>query len=173
MQTKKPRVARAGGAGREASGATALHNLFSFQVRRFNVLYSRTSALVYTREFGITLNEWRLLAELHDSPEPQMPFGRIVPQTGFDVGLASRTIDSLVNKELAVRLVDANDARLREIRLTRKGRLLGSRVLAVARSRNEKLLSRLSPAERAQLQRIMESLIDEARAMLEAQSAPE
>ncbi len=173
MQIKRPRVAIAGGHGRKASGTPALHNLFSFQVRRFNLLYSRTSALVYTRDFGITLNEWRLLAGLHRAPEPQVRFGRIAQQTGFDVGLASRTIDSLVNKGLAVRLVDAIDARLREIRLTRKGRSLGARVLAVARNRNEQLLSRLNPTERAQLERIMESLIDEARAMLEAQSAPE
>lgn len=173
MHTKRARTAKAGPNEQEASGASTLRNLFSFQVRRFNLLYSRTSALVYARDFGITLNEWRLLAELQDSPEPQVPFGRIAKQTGFDVGLASRTVGSLVDKGLAVRRVDINDARLREVRLTRKGRSLGSRVLAVARSRNEQLLSRLNPAERAQLQHVMESLIDEARDMLEAQSAPE
>ena len=173
MQIRKPRAAMADRETRLVSGSTALHRLFSFQVRRFNLLYSRTSALVYSRDFGITLNEWRLLAELHDAPEPRVPFGRIAQQTGFDIGLASRTMNSLVGKGLAVRMVDANDARLREIRMTRKGRSLASRVLAMARSRNEQLLSPLKPAERAQLERVMESLIKGARALLEAQSARE
>lgn len=149
----------------------SLRQLFSFQLRRLNLLYSRASALIYGRDFGMTLNEWRLFAELHESGQPRVPFGHLTQQTGFDVGLASRIVDALVAKGLVVRLVDPRDARLREVSLTREGRAVGRRMLAIVQARNERLLSRLSPRERAALLRMMDALIDEAGAMLEEESA--
>lgn len=153
------------------SGEDDLGELFSFQVRHFNVQYSRASALIYGADFGLTLNEWRALAELVAVGEPSMSMGRLVQETGFDYGLASRLIDALVNKKLVRRTVDPSDARSRMLTLTAKGRTLANEVLAVAQERHRRLMSELSPQDRATLHRLMNHLIERAGAMLEEEQA--
>jgi len=146
--------------------ALALRQLFSFQVRRFNVLYTRASALVYGRDFGLKLNEWRVLAAVMSHEEQPPSMGDLVQETGLDYGLASRLVGALVKKGLALREPRSHDARSRVVELTSEGRLLARRVLQVAAERNARLTKALAPEQLRALNAMMEALIQSAELML-------
>ncbi|MBV6307368.1 MarR family winged helix-turn-helix transcriptional regulator [Candidimonas humi] len=146
--------------------ALVLGELFSFQVRRFNVLYTRASTLVYGRDFGLKLNEWRVLAAVMSHGEHPPSMGDLVQETGLDYGLASRLVGALVERGLALREPSSHDARARAVELTVEGRLLARRVLQVAVDRNARLTAVLEPGQLRVLNTMMEALIHNAELML-------
>lgn len=147
--------------------ASVLRNLFSFQVRRFNVLYTRASALVYGRNFGLKLNEWRVLAAIVSCEKQPASMGDLVQETGLDYGLASRLVGALVKKGLAVREPSPHDARARAVEVTPEGRKLAGRVLRMAVERNARLTQGLASTQLRELNAMMETLIQSAELMLE------
>lgn len=140
--------------------------LFTLQVRRFNLLYTRASTIIFRRDFGLTLNEWRTLSIAWLFGEPGVTLGQLADEAGFDAGLASRLVAALVDKGLLTRTARVQDARFVDVRPTKRGDQLARRMFRLAEARNERLLSRLSPAARRSLSASMQLLIDEARAML-------
>lgn len=144
-----------------------LASLFTLQVRRFNVLYTRASTIIFRRDYGLTLNEWRALSAVWLFGEPGVSLTRLADEAGFDAGLASRLVGSLIDKELLTRAPQAQDARFVDVCPTERGDRLARRIFRLSGRRNERLLSRLSPAARDSLQASMHALIDEARAMLD------
>ncbi len=145
---------------------TVLKSLFSFQVRRFNVLYTRASTLIYNSDFDLKLNEWRVLAAIMTYGNAALSLGRLAQEAGLDYGLASRLVGSLVQKKLVIRRPGADDARSRVLKVTSKGRRLASEVLDVACARNKNLTQDLSDEEVQMLNKVMNSLIQRAEIML-------
>lgn len=143
-----------------------LARLFTLQVRRLNVLYTRASAIIFRRDYDLTLNEWRTLSAAWLFGDPGVTLTRLAEEAGFDAGLASRLVASLVDKGLLTRASRVQDARFLDVRPTARGDRLARRVFVLSEQRNERLLSRLSPAARQLLATAMDVLIDEARAML-------
>lgn len=150
----------------------ALASLFTLQVRRFNVLYTKASTLIFRRDYGLTLNEWRALSIAWLFGDPGLTLTQLANEAGFDAGLASRLVATLVDKGLLARTSRTQDARFIDVRPTRRGDQLARRMFRLSEQRNERLLARLSPAARRSLEMSMHMLIDEARAMLDDAAEP-
>jgi DNA-binding MarR family transcriptional regulator len=148
-----------------------LARLFSLQVRRFNVLYTRASTVIFRRDFGLTLNEWRTLSAAWLLDRPAVTLSQVAAEAGFDAGLASRLVASLVRKGFLSRAGRAGDARYIDLRVTAAGERLARRVFRVSERRNDRLMARLAPRERKALAAAMDRLIDEARMMLNEETA--
>ena len=93
-----------------------LARLFTLQVRRFNVLYTRASTIIFRRDYGLTLNEWRTLSAAWLLGNPGVTLTQLADEAGFDAGLASRLVASLVQKGLLTRVSQARDARFVDVR---------------------------------------------------------
>ena len=148
-----------------------LATLFTLQVRRFNVLYTRASTIIFRRDYGLTLNEWRTLSAVWLHGNPGVTLTQLADEAGFDAGLASRLVASLVDKELLTRASRTQDARFLDLRPTARGDRLARRIFRLSERRNERLLSRLPPVARRSLAISMRALIDEARVMLDDAAA--
>lgn len=104
-----------------------------------------TASARYRREFGVGIIDWRIMALL--AIEPGIPASRICKVIGLDKAPVSRSVAFLASKGLAQVEADDGDARRRIISLSRHGRSLHDRILAVALERERQLLSCLDPAE--------------------------
>jgi DNA-binding MarR family transcriptional regulator len=110
---------------------------------------SRSGSALYRRHFGVGTIEWRIMALL--AVEPGIPASRICAVIGLDKGPVSRSLAVLETRGLVAVAADAADTRKRLALLTEAGRALHDRILAVAREREHRLLSCLTPAQREAL----------------------
>ncbi len=100
-------------------------------------------------EFGISRRQWRLLALLAEHPDMQP--SALALRSGLDRARTSRVLSGLVHKKLVQRIPRPGNRREVTLRLTEQGSALQARLLPRVADINGRLLSVLSPAERAQL----------------------
>jgi len=138
-----------------------LSRLFTYNLSLLANMLSRGAAARYSREFGVTLMEWRVIGSLAlDAP---LSLQQISHRFDLDKGQSSRTVTGLLERGLVHRSVNGDDRRSIELKLTPSGWRLYSRILLSARSRSERLLGCLDAAERNAFLRSFARLMAEAR----------
>jgi DNA-binding MarR family transcriptional regulator len=142
-----------------------LSTLVSFRLRRLTNMYTKASASVYEREFGLTLNEWRVVSLLFASGP--MSMSRLAHQALFDRGLTSRVVGALIERGLIARKANPLDGRGVVIELSDKGRGVVDEVAPLAYDRNRQLLACLTNKEAEMLETILDKLTHQARVMLD------
>ncbi len=103
-----------------------LDDALGFNLYRTGLLFRRELARVL-REFGITPEQWTLMATLWFTGKP-VKQGEIVRLTMKDKHSTSRIIQRLERDGLIVKKTDAADARITLIQCTPKGNALKSRI---------------------------------------------
>jgi len=142
-----------------------LEGLVSFRLRLLANLYTKASASAYERGFGLTLNEWRIIALL--SSGGKLSISRLADQAQFDRGLTTRVIATLIQHQFVKKERDSQDGRGEIASLTVQGQELVSEVTPLAAQRNEELLSCLTKNERVIFDGILNKLTDQAKVMLQ------
>jgi DNA-binding MarR family transcriptional regulator len=117
---------------------------------------SRGLAEVYTQEFGLTIPEWRILANL--GRFGPLNAGDLAERSSLDKPKVTRALQRLEARGLTQRAVEARDRRQVRLTLTRKGRSVFQQIAVLALDWQAKLLASLDPKERAQLDRILTKL---------------
>jgi DNA-binding MarR family transcriptional regulator len=140
-----------------------LSRLFTYNLSLLANLMSRGAAARYSREFGVTLMEWRVIGSLAlDAP---LSLRQISRRFDLDKGQSSRCVSALLERGLVHRSVNGGDRRSLELTLTPAGWRLYRRILESARRRSERLLGCLGPGERAAFLRAFGRILAEARAL--------
>lgn len=111
------------------------------------------------RPLGMSIREWRIV-QLLGSYGPST-INETAQRIAMDFGGTSRAIAALEERGLVKRLSDAGDRRVSRVELTDEGRKAHNVAASFAHEREERLLSRLKPAEREELSRLL-ALIDES-----------
>jgi DNA-binding MarR family transcriptional regulator len=142
-----------------------LRDLVSFQLRQLSNLYTKNTASVYQRRFGLTMNEWRLIALIEAAEN--ISLNRLASQAQFDKGLTSRIVVKLIERGVISRQTDPNDARGIALSLTDQGLGLVAEVFPQAVELNTQLQSCLTRGERETLAVVLQKLTHQARAMLD------
>lgn len=126
---------------------------------RLDVLAHEAIALndaIFVREVGCRIRDLRVLRLIDDNPGTS--FAEIAKATGFERSLTSRIIRALIEAGLIARENSAADARVFELRTTKRGR----EVRRVARQLSDRLevtlTEPLSRREMAQLDALLEKL---------------
>lgn len=83
---------------------------------------------------------------------------------GIDPRNCVPIVDSLAESDLLAREIDSNDRRRRVLRLTARGQRLAKELESVNAEIDADLLSSLSPREKAELRRILTTIMDAAEA---------
>ena len=130
--------------------------LDAFLPYRLSVASNLASAVIargYDRMFGLAVPEWRVIALLaeHGCATQQ----QLVAWSRMDKMSISRAVRPLVERALIERVVDATDARSRQLSLTAEGQALYARIVPEARRLESALLADLSPEERATLDSVL------------------
>ncbi|NEY89664.1 MarR family winged helix-turn-helix transcriptional regulator [Tabrizicola oligotrophica] len=118
---------------------------------------SREFAERYKAEFGLSIPEWRVLAHLAQSDAVSVR--EIHARVDMDKSKVSRAAARLETSGLIEKRENAEDRRLLDMRLTRKGRELIARIMPIADTYQAEIIAQLgalSPEFRAGLQKLYE-----------------
>lgn len=113
---------------------------------------------VELRRFGLTLNEWRVLATLRQHPQQRL--GEVAGHTSVDASTLSRCIDAMVQRGLVSRERSADDARAVALSLTADGAALADRVIPVAQTYERVGLAGIDAAQAALLRELLRRIYD-------------
>ena len=117
---------------------------------------SRALSGIYTREFGLSIPEWRVLANL--GRFGPLNGGELAERSSMDKPKVTRALQRLEARGLTQRSVVTEDRRQVRLTLTRRGRLMFRQIAALALEWETELLGALDPRERKALDRILAKL---------------
>jgi len=145
---------------------TEIKDLISYQLHTVANLLSRGAELRYRREFGVSLWEWRTIALLGASDDPQS-LGDLARAAGIDKSQMSRVVSGLAKRKLVVR--DANDADGRgvHLRLSKTGRKLYGGLIGAAAERDAAFRRCLTSSEKLVFEKALAKLAGQAREFIQ------
>jgi DNA-binding MarR family transcriptional regulator len=124
---------------------------------------SRALSSVYAEQFGLSIAEWRILANL-DRFGP-LYAGELAERSSLDKPKVTRALQRLEAAGLAHRTVDPEDRRQVRILLSRRGRNVFRCIAALALEWETKFLAPLAKNERRALERILTKLMQRVEDM--------
>jgi DNA-binding MarR family transcriptional regulator len=111
-------------------------------------------------ESGLTFVQMKATVTLEGADEGDLPTVTGLAGTlGISPASASRAVDGIVKKGLATRVEDADDRRVRRLRLTAKGHELANRILSARLAGLQEVAASLSPGERKKLDAALDALM--------------
>jgi len=145
---------------------TEIKDLISYQLHTVANLLSRGAELRYRREFGVSLWEWRTIALLGASDDPQS-LGHLARAAGIDKSQMSRVVSGLAKRKLVMR--DANDADGRgvHLRLSKTGRKLYHGLIGAAAERDAAFRRCLTTSENTVFEKALSKLASQARQFIQ------
>lgn len=146
MSTSRPLRFEGGTGYLLAIAGAAMRRRWVEMLARFNVTPSQFKVIMSLAE--VDAIGQRQLAEL----------------VGIDPRNCVPIVDSLAESDLLAREIDSNDRRRRVLRLTARGQRLAKELESVNAEIDADLLSSLSPREKAELRRILTTIMDAAEA---------
>lgn len=156
----------------QAETATALIRMKDFLPYRLVILadlISRSLSELYEDQFGLTRQEWRILAALADNgPTSSIDVSRY---STLDPMAVSRASSALESKGYITREDSPHDRRIKLIRPTRSGTALYQRIMPLLIDRERDLTEQLSAEERACLEEMITKLLDRAGTLDKVTSA--
>lgn len=138
-----------------------LQNFFPYRVAKLAEVVSRAVAPVYAQRFGLSRDEWRILAALAE--EDAMRTIDLIAHTTLDKMQVSRALARMETMALIEREQDPEDARARIVRPTGAARKLYNKIVPMVQAREAFLLDALTPEERRVLLDAMNKVLERAR----------
>ncbi|MBA1147440.1 MarR family transcriptional regulator [Ectothiorhodospiraceae bacterium WFHF3C12] len=124
---------------------------------------SRSLARTYQHRFGITIPEWRILANL--AREEPLSAGELSERANLEKPRVSRALQRMTRVGLIDREPSVADQRVAVIRMSGKGRDLYRQIEPLALSWEQEMLSGLSGAERIALDQLLDRLGEQLERM--------
>jgi DNA-binding MarR family transcriptional regulator len=125
-------------------------------------LYDRGNQLRVIEESGLSMTQCKVILELGGLGQTAETWqvGDLAELFGVSLPSMSRAVDALVKDGLATRVEDPDDRRVRQVRITAKGKKLVETLVAVRQSGIETFAATLSAAQRRKLDAAVDSLMD-------------
>jgi len=125
-------------------------------------LYDRGNQLRVIEECGLSMTQCKALLELGGIGEGTEPrqVSELAETFGVSVPSMSRAVDALVGEDLATRVEDPEDRRVRRVGITDKGKDLVDTLLVVRQAGLESFAESLSAAQRRKLDAAVDALMD-------------
>jgi len=147
----------------------ALDRTVTHRLHTLYKLTDRISQAAYLADAGLPLSEGRCLSAV--GAFAPLSVNDLAQQANLNKGQASRAAQALVDQGLVRKEASATDGRGVVLALTAKGERAWHRVMAVIERRNGEIVGCLDAAERRQLDRLLDRLVEHAR--VAAQGTPE
>jgi len=136
-----------------ANGKLDLEHFLPYRLSVLSNTVSSALAGAYARRFGLTIPQWRVVAVLARSPG--LSAAGVAERTAMDKVAVSRAVTGLARSGRVRRVLAAKDRRRSVLTLTARGRAVYRQIVPLALAYERRLLSELSPAERAQFDRLL------------------
>ena len=139
----------------------SLDRTITHRLHTLSKLTDRITQGAYVTDAGIPMSEGRCLAAIGQfSP---LSISDLALQSNLNKSQASRAVQSLVDQGLVCKAASALDGRGVVLTLTAQGTLVWQRVMAVIERRNEEIIACLDAPELAQLEALLDRLVQHAR----------
>jgi DNA-binding MarR family transcriptional regulator len=136
-------------------------DLPAFLPYQLSVAANRVSselARLYAERFGLSIPEWRVMANL--ARFPGLSAGEVAARSAMDKVQVSRAVARLLDRGLLRRQTDSGDRRRSALRLSGKGETIYGEIVPLARRYERSLLERLPETERKALSSALRRLAD-------------
>ena len=117
------------------------------------IKFAGGAAMIYRRQFGVTITDWRIMALLAN--EPWMSAGHITEVFGYDKAAVSRSVRSLHERRLIETRFHGGNRRRRHLALTADGLRMHDEIARIALARENQLAAGLSKDERDTVIRLL------------------
>ena len=111
-------------------------------------------------ESGLSFVQMKALVTIETATKDVSTVTGLSEALGVSAASASRAADGLVRKGLASRVEDAEDRRVRRLKLTAKGDELANRIISARLAGLEAFAASLTPTERKRLDSALEALLE-------------
>ena len=141
---------------RNPNSAFSLESFLPYRINRLAEQMSQSLATVYTRQFRISIAQWRILATLNESPG--VTAKDVAGSANLDKVRVSRAVVDLEDRGLLARRASQADGRASELRLTRAGRRLFERIAPLVLDWEAEFLGSLSQDQKHSLGQLLQHL---------------
>lgn len=141
---------------RRSRDALLLEHFLPYRLVSLSQRISQALSSIYREEFGVSIPEWRILANLAEKGE--LSPSEIAAQTSMDRARVTRGIKDLRAKKCLLKRRDATDQRAYRLRLSPAGEALYRKIVPLALAWEQALLAGLDDAEYRELMRILGKL---------------
>lgn len=138
--------------------ATKLDDLLTYRISILAKLLDRRTAAMLSRDFGLSVAEWRVLAQLAVTSPRTVRW--LATEMRVDRAEVSRAAGTLVRRGLVVREADPSDARSALFIVTLDGRALYDKVMPRRIEQHEGLARTLGARNSAAFRKALDTLID-------------
>jgi len=145
----------AGSQGREV-GTFDLNEFLPYRLSTLTNRISRALALLYSKQFDLTIPEWRVMAVL--GQESGLSADQVCARTGMDKVTVSRAVMRLLDHGRVRREFASADRRRSVLELSARGRQVHRKIIPLAKAYQSRLAANLSAAEQAQLLKLLARL---------------
>lgn len=133
-----------------------LDNFLPYRLSVLNNLVSRALAEQYQARFGLSIPEWRVMANLGRAAP--MSANEVAERTSMDKVKVSRAISRMQTAGLLKRETDPRDHRVSSLKLSAKGKRIYDKIAPMALAWEQEFLSVLSAREIAAFDKILGKL---------------
>jgi len=141
-----------------------LRKFFPYRLARVAEIVSQATAQVYAERFGLTRDEWRIVAAL--AGQGAMKTSWIMENSTLDKMRVSRALARLERDGLTIRTSDPEDGRAWLVTLQPSGTALYRKIVPMVEAREDFLLSALTESEREVLIAAIDKVYDRAAQLL-------
>jgi DNA-binding MarR family transcriptional regulator len=141
----------------------ALERFLPYRLSVLTNTMSRAFARTYGKRFGLSIPEWRVMAVL--GRFAPLSANEVADRTAMDKVRVSRAVARLMKVGLIDRATASDDRRRSALKLSRAGRRVHEGIVPMARRFEAAFLASLPDQDRAEFDRLMTRLMDNAVAL--------
>ncbi|XQW84501.1 MarR family winged helix-turn-helix transcriptional regulator [Thalassotalea piscium] len=142
-----------------------LEQFFPYQLTHLQALVTNNIAQIYTGQFDLSPQQWRVLAVLGNNAP--LSAKEISIQTNLEKMPISRAIIGMLQQKLLVKSVNDGDKRSSLLSLTKKGQDIYRKLAPLALKKEQELMSVLSTEEQQHIKIMFEKLAKQSRKLAE------
>ncbi|MGB1198879.1 MAG: MarR family winged helix-turn-helix transcriptional regulator [Thalassotalea sp.] len=148
----------------------ALDHFFPYQLTHLQALVTDNIAQIYTGQFDLSRQQWRVLAVLgNNSP---LSAKDISLQANLEKMPTSRAISGLLEQRILAKNAHDGDKRSSLLTLTKKGQNIYQQLVPLALAREQALLSVLNAEEQQQMKLMFSKLAEQSRKLAALDALP-
>ena len=140
----------------EVENSLDIESFFPYQLTQLQGVVSDCIAQIYTGQFELSRDEWRVLAVL--GSHTALTAKVLAPMINLEKMAVSRAIKRMISNQLITKTSDPVDKRAFQLSLTEKGEALRQQLIPRAMVREQQLLSVLNKEEQKQMFSLMKKL---------------
>ncbi len=144
----------------DVKSALSLNSFLPYRLTKLSGVISRSLAERYSRQFDLSIHEWRVVAILGE--KPGLTARQVCDLASLDKVNISRAIEKLESSGRLKRQVMPKDRRSFSLHLTDKGQDVLERIIPIAKEFENNLLSSLSAEDLDNLREILKKLDGQA-----------